>query len=367
MLARLSSAWPEPSRCTSAASWRASRSRIGSPAPSGAPVVAVLGGISAGRNVFKVAATACRLVGRNRRSRQGAGHGPLPGPRHRLPGRQSPHDRARVRRGVPERQRARPGRPDRPVASWTISASTEPARLRRRVVRRHGHAGDGRKARGAAAARHRDQRRPPHASDVDGLAQRPAQFRALRHRARRRRAGTRAGAGAGHDDIPVGARVRGALLRRAVRTPGRAIRVSGRGVHRARAGEGYAAHYRPEAFVCLSESIDLHRIEPGDDRRADDAGRGRWRTSSCRSPTCARCATGSAAHCQLVEISSMYGHDAFLKEIGRAARRVRRRHSNRPCTRRTDPMSHKTASRPAPCAPRSRPTPSTAPSCRRFT
>ncbi len=27
-------------------------------------------------------------------------------------------------------------------------------------------------------------------------------------------------------------------------------------------GEAYAAQYQPEAFVCLSESIDLHRIEP---------------------------------------------------------------------------------------------------------
>jgi len=27
-------------------------------------------------------------------------------------------------------------------------------------------------------------------------------------------------------------------------------------------GESYAAQYRPEAFVCLSESIDLHRVEP---------------------------------------------------------------------------------------------------------
>ena len=27
-------------------------------------------------------------------------------------------------------------------------------------------------------------------------------------------------------------------------------------------GEAYSRTYRPEAFVCLSESIDLHRIEP---------------------------------------------------------------------------------------------------------
>lgn len=78
-------------------------------------------------------------------------------------------------------------------------------------------------------------------------------------------------------------------------------------------GESYAAVYKPEAFVCLSESIDLHRVEPeairvpttllgvqedqlvpiGDMRELRDRHRG---------------------NCTLVEISSIYGHDAFLKE-----------------------------------------------------
>jgi homoserine O-acetyltransferase len=78
-------------------------------------------------------------------------------------------------------------------------------------------------------------------------------------------------------------------------------------------GEAYAAHYSPEAFVCLSESIDLHRIEPeritlpttvvavqedqlvplGDVRTLRDR---------------------LAGTCQLIEINSLYGHDAFLKE-----------------------------------------------------
>jgi homoserine O-acetyltransferase len=78
-------------------------------------------------------------------------------------------------------------------------------------------------------------------------------------------------------------------------------------------GETYAAHYQPEAFVCLSESIDLHRIEPerihvpttvvaveedqlvpiGDVRTLRDR---------------------LAGTCQLIEINSLYGHDAFLKE-----------------------------------------------------
>lgn len=78
-------------------------------------------------------------------------------------------------------------------------------------------------------------------------------------------------------------------------------------------GDEYATRYRPESFVCLSESIDLHRIDPaairvpvtllavsedqlvpGADMRAlrDELGGG----------------------ARLVEISSTYGHDAFLKE-----------------------------------------------------
>jgi len=78
-------------------------------------------------------------------------------------------------------------------------------------------------------------------------------------------------------------------------------------------GDAYAASYVPEAFVCLSESIDLHRVDatrirvpttlvairedqlvPLDDMRAL---RGRL-----------------AGPVELVELSSLYGHDAFLKE-----------------------------------------------------
>jgi homoserine O-acetyltransferase/O-succinyltransferase len=78
-------------------------------------------------------------------------------------------------------------------------------------------------------------------------------------------------------------------------------------------GESYAAHYRPEAFVCLSESIDLHRLEPErvtvpltlvgvvEDQLVPIAD---MRTLRDR----------AGGTCQLVEISSLYGHDAFLKE-----------------------------------------------------
>jgi homoserine O-acetyltransferase len=78
-------------------------------------------------------------------------------------------------------------------------------------------------------------------------------------------------------------------------------------------GESYAAQYRPEAFVCLSESIDLHRIAPADvavpltllgileDQLVPIADLRTLRD-------------GVAGGCRLIEISSIYGHDAFLKE-----------------------------------------------------
>ncbi len=78
-------------------------------------------------------------------------------------------------------------------------------------------------------------------------------------------------------------------------------------------GDAYAATYVPEAFVCLSESIDLHLVDatrirvpvtlvgiiedqliPISDLRSLQARLG-----------------GEAT---LVELSSLYGHDAFLKE-----------------------------------------------------
>ncbi len=78
-------------------------------------------------------------------------------------------------------------------------------------------------------------------------------------------------------------------------------------------GDAYAATYVPEAFVCLSESIDLHVV---------DAGRIRVPVTLVGIledqliPICdlrsLRARLGGEA--SLVELSSLYGHDAFLKE-----------------------------------------------------
>jgi homoserine O-acetyltransferase len=77
-------------------------------------------------------------------------------------------------------------------------------------------------------------------------------------------------------------------------------------------GDAYVAVHKPEAFVCLSESIDLHRIDP----------------ARVRVPTLAiavredllvpledmeALAAGLPAG-RLAVMDSLYGHDAFLKE-----------------------------------------------------
>ena len=78
-------------------------------------------------------------------------------------------------------------------------------------------------------------------------------------------------------------------------------------------GEAYAAQYSPEAFVCLSESIDLHQVEPANIRvptslvaviedQLVPLADMRTLKQSLGGPV------------ELVELSSLYGHDTFLKE-----------------------------------------------------
>ncbi len=78
-------------------------------------------------------------------------------------------------------------------------------------------------------------------------------------------------------------------------------------------GEDYVRKYRPESFVTLSESIDLHDID----------------AALVRTPTTLigicedqlvpiadvrALAARLGGPCRLVQLSSLYGHDAFLKE-----------------------------------------------------
>lgn len=78
-------------------------------------------------------------------------------------------------------------------------------------------------------------------------------------------------------------------------------------------GDAYAASYIPEAFVCLSESIDLHRVDAAQIRVPATL-------VAIREDQLVPLADMQALHlrlahdAQLVEISSLYGHDAFLKE-----------------------------------------------------
>jgi len=79
-------------------------------------------------------------------------------------------------------------------------------------------------------------------------------------------------------------------------------------------GRAYAAQYNPESFLCLSESIDLHRV---------DAARIQVPTTvvGVREDQLVpiedmRALAARLPDARLHEISSPHGHDAFLKEPG---------------------------------------------------
>ena len=80
-------------------------------------------------------------------------------------------------------------------------------------------------------------------------------------------------------------------------------------------GEHYAARHRPEAFLCLSESIDLHRVNAArvfTPTTAIAVTEDQLVPIADMRAMCAR-----LPHAKLHEISSVYGHDAFLKEAER--------------------------------------------------
>lgn len=78
-------------------------------------------------------------------------------------------------------------------------------------------------------------------------------------------------------------------------------------------GDAYAQRYVPEAFVCLSESIDLHHVR-AEQIRVPTTLIGVIEDQLVPIGDLRDLARRLGAACELVEISSLYGHDAFLKE-----------------------------------------------------
>lgn len=77
-------------------------------------------------------------------------------------------------------------------------------------------------------------------------------------------------------------------------------------------GRDYAARVRPEHFLCLSESIDLHRVDAT--RITVPCTVVAVREDLLVPPGDLRALVARLPRAELVEISSPHGHDAFLKE-----------------------------------------------------
>ncbi len=77
-------------------------------------------------------------------------------------------------------------------------------------------------------------------------------------------------------------------------------------------GADYANRYKPEAFLCLSESIDLHRVDAS--RIFVPTAAVAIREDQLVPLADVRTMVARLPSGRLHEISSVYGHDAFLKE-----------------------------------------------------
>lgn len=78
-------------------------------------------------------------------------------------------------------------------------------------------------------------------------------------------------------------------------------------------GDDYARRHRPESFLCLSESIDLHRIDPAR-IRVPVTLVGVTEDQLVTLDEVRELAGRLAGPCELIELHSQYGHDSFLKE-----------------------------------------------------
>ena len=77
-------------------------------------------------------------------------------------------------------------------------------------------------------------------------------------------------------------------------------------------GRDYAARYRAESFLCLSESIDLHAVDAS--RVATPTIVVAVREDQLVPIGDMRALAARLPHARLHELSSLHGHDAFLKE-----------------------------------------------------
>ena len=77
-------------------------------------------------------------------------------------------------------------------------------------------------------------------------------------------------------------------------------------------GEDYAAKYQPDGFLCLSESIDLHRVDAT--RIFTPTTVVAVREDQLVPLADLRAMAARLPHAKFHEFSSIYGHDAFLKE-----------------------------------------------------
>jgi homoserine O-acetyltransferase/O-succinyltransferase len=79
-------------------------------------------------------------------------------------------------------------------------------------------------------------------------------------------------------------------------------------------GAEYAARHRPRSFLCLSESIDLHRVDATRVFVATTAVA--VREDQLVPLADMRALVARLPRARLIELSSLFGHDAFLKESG---------------------------------------------------
>ncbi|HET9986064.1 MAG TPA: homoserine O-succinyltransferase [Longimicrobiales bacterium] len=87
-------------------------------------------------------------------------------------------------------------------------------------------------------------------------------------------------------------------------------------------GEAFARAFSPWSFLCLSESIDLHRVDPA--AVATPTTLVGVDSDTLVPPWQLRpLAAALAGPAALVELQSVFGHDAFLKEVGAVSRIVR--------------------------------------------